>query len=495
MNLFHRGLWVVLVCWLAPTSRAQLPFTDGLTFGAKPPVVRVTNYWSATGLKPGGQIVLGLVLDIAKPYHINSDHPKENYIATKVDLVNAPPEVRSSTPIFPEAHEVELGTGTAKEKISVFSDRTILYVPFSVTAAAQPGEKEIELKIQYQACDDKSCLPPQDLAVKTKLLVVAPGMEVNPANESIFAGMKDLTQRLNIAFFGWDFKIEPAKLWLLLIIAAVGGVLLNFTPCVLPLIPIKIIGLSQAAGNRQRCFLLGLALSCGVVTFWLALATAISSISGFNATNKLFQYPAFTIGVGVIICAMAVGMCGLFAVSLPQWVYRVNPSQESFGGSFLFGIMTAVLSTPCTAPFMGARSLVGYAKTGDHSGYLCGHRRRHGLALPWLIRFSFPGAPSASDRTGQRIDQASHGTADAGGRGLLFRNWGRRHDRHSAGPADGCLLVAGWLLHRCRGRLAFVEDLADRQACRATFVVCFARGALNRGRTDGGLSLHPRKPD
>src|ERR1051326_7639713 len=46
-------------------------------------------------------------------------------------------------------------------------------------------------------------------------------------------------------------------------------------------------------------------VSAGVITFWLALALAISTISGFSATNKLFQFPVFTITVGMIICAMA----------------------------------------------------------------------------------------------------------------------------------------------------------------------------------------------
>jgi len=133
-----------------------------------------------------------------------------------------------------------------------------------------------------------------------------------------------------------------------------GGLLLNFTPCVLPLVPIKIMGLSRAAGNRSRCLILGAAMSVGVMAFWMTLAIAITSISGFNATNKLFQYPAFTIAVGIIICIMAVGMCGFFSMNLPSWVDRVNPSQETVTGSFLFGIMAGVLSTPCTAPFMGA---------------------------------------------------------------------------------------------------------------------------------------------
>jgi thiol:disulfide interchange protein DsbD len=140
-------------------------------------------------------------------------------------------------------------------------------------------------------------------------------------------------------------------------------------------------------------------MSLGVVAFWLLLAVAISSISGFNATNRLFQFPAFTIAVGIIICAMAVGMCGLFSVRLPQWAYVVNPSQESIGGSFAFGIMTAVLSTPCTAPFMGAAAawsatqtplitLSTFAAIGI------------GMALPYFLLSAFPALVNRVPRAG-----------------------------------------------------------------------------------------------
>jgi len=361
--------------------------------------VKVSTFWSQTAINPSGEITLAVVLDIRKPYHINSNKAQEPFIPTAIDVVNLPVELRTSTPVFPNPQQIEFGTGAAKERILVFSDRTIVYIPMAITGSAKPGDLEVQVKVAYQACDDKQCLFPTDVTETAKLSVVQDSSQVKKTNQELFEGMKELKERLDIAFFGWDFKIEPSNLWLLLIIAALGGFLLNLTPCVLPLIPIKIMGLSRAAGNRRRCLFLGLTMSFGVVAFWLALAVAISTISGFNATNKLFQYPAFTISVGIIICAMALGMCGLFAVGLPQWVYRVNPSQESGGGSFLFGIMSAVLSTPCTAPFMGAAAawsatqpplitLSTFAAIGT------------GMALPYFILSAFPALVARMPRTG-----------------------------------------------------------------------------------------------
>jgi thiol:disulfide interchange protein DsbD len=405
MRLIRRGILVIVLACLSAAVHGQLEFGLGSTSTTGPAqgVLEVTNYWSQTGVKPGGRIDLALVLDIRKPYHIGANKTKEDAIPTTIDLVEAPPQVQSTTPLFPPSHDFELVIGAEKEKLPVFSGRAIVYIPIAVASSAQPGDMPLAFKIHYQACDDRNCLPPKDLVTKATLQVLPSATSATAINQEIFSGMRTAKEQLTIAFFGWDFRIEPTKLWLLLLVAAVGGMLLNFTPCVLPLIPIKIIGLSRTAGNRTRCLLLGLSLSAGVVAFWLGLAAAVSTISGFNATNKLFQYPAFTISVGVIICLMAVGMCGLFAVTLPQWVYGINPSQESMPGSFVFGIMTAILSTPCTAPFMGAAAAWSATQRpaitlGTFSAIGAG------MALPYLLLSAFPVLVHKVPRSGPASD-------------------------------------------------------------------------------------------
>lgn len=362
------------------------------------PVVQASSHWSASGVKPGQQINLAIVLNIREPYHINAHTAEGDFIPTTVDIVSAPPEVRIST-LFPEPEQLMFGEPGAQIPIKVFSGKTIVFITMATSSSMKPGEKPVEIRVNYQACDDKQCLFPTQVTTKTTLNVVPPDGQVAPANEELFAAMKSIKQRINLPFFGWDFSVDASSLSLILLLAAFGGFLLNLTPCVLPLIPLKIMGLSSSAGNRRRCFMLGLTLSGGVIAFWLALAIAISTISGFGATNQLFQYPAFTISIGLIICAMAIGMCGVFSVNLPSWVYRFNPSHESVTGSFFFGIMTAVLSTPCTAPFMGAAAawsatqrplitLSTFAAIGI------------GMAVPYIVLSAFPGLVSRMPRAG-----------------------------------------------------------------------------------------------
>jgi thiol:disulfide interchange protein DsbD len=111
--------------------------------------------------------------------------------------------------------------------------------------------------------------------------------------------------------------------------------------------------MSNAAADRRRCLALGGGTFAGVLAFWVLLAGIVSTVSGFTSTNQLFQYPVFSIGVGLVIAIMAIGMFGGYSMQLPGVVYALNPKQETLGGAFGIGVLTAVLSTPCTAPFMG----------------------------------------------------------------------------------------------------------------------------------------------
>jgi len=339
------------------------------------------------------------VLDIRDPYHINAHNAKPPFVPTEVEIISAPNELRSSTPMFPKPHEINFGIGDAKEQISVFSQRVLIFIPMAMNDSSALGEVPIKLKVSYQACDEKQCFFPTSTEHEVRLQVVDRTAEVKLLNEEAFRALKDYKDTVNVSFFGWDFAFAGSNVLLLLAIAALGGLLLNFTPCVLPLIPIKIMGLSRVAGIRSRCLLLGSVMSLGVVAFWIALGIAITTISGFNAANKLFQYPAFTITVGIFICGMAVGMCGFFAVNLPVWVYRVQASQETLAGSFLFGILTAVLSTPCTAPFMGAAA--AWATTQKAAIALTTFAAiGAGMALPYLILSAFPVLVHRMPRTG-----------------------------------------------------------------------------------------------
>ncbi len=399
---------LVLLAWAAP-AMAQLA-----------PPVEVRGVWSGEIARPGDQRVLAVVLDMAPGWHVNPDAARTapSLIPTTVEVTAHGQVVTVGAAQFPEPQQVIVPYPEPDSLVAAYEHRAVIYVPVAIATGAQPGPAAVTARVVYQACNDQMCMPPKTVTLETPLEIVSAGMAVDaPSPEpELFAGFDWSSFAKLMAgdgapsapvgpvrfdVFDWRFEIDPsgAGFWLLLAVAAVGGALLNFTPCVLPVIPIKIMSLSRAAGNRARCLLLGATMALGVVAFWLAIGVAIIAVSGFGAINQLFQETWFTIGVGAIIALMGMGMFGLFTVGLPQWVYQVSPRHDTLTGSFGFGIMTAVLSTPCTAPFMG--SAAAWAATRDASTALATFAAiGGGMAAPYLVLSAFPILVERMPRTG-----------------------------------------------------------------------------------------------
>ena len=396
--------FTLILLMLACPAAAQVDM--GLDLDLDPDIfefdpVSVSHVWSATGVEPGGQITLAVVLGIEEPYHVQAHRLEDqNLIATTVELIGQPDVVQASTPLYPEAIRVPFQTPRGTKLIPAYGDGTAIYIPLSVTGAAAPGELNLAIQVTTQACDDRNCFKATVEQIGVALTVVEPGTPITPTHVELFARMPDPTSGLRVPFFGWDFEINPDVTWMLLVVAAVGGFLLNLTPCVLPVIPIKIMGLSQAAGSRRRTLVLGLSMSLGIVVFWLGLAEAIWRIRDFETTNALMQKPEFTVTVGAIITMMAVGMMGLFSVRLPKVVYAINPSQDTLAGSFGFGVMTAILSTPCTAPFMGAASAWAATQPDPAITRATFAAIGIGMALPYLVLSAWPALVHRVPRTG-----------------------------------------------------------------------------------------------
>jgi len=141
-----------------------------------------------------------------------------------------------------------------------FTGQAVIYLPIKIDEKVKPGLLHIKVQIGYQACDAQTCLLPKKAVLEETLQVVESDQEPAEINKELFAGYKiaqtDVAANaVGFDLFGWRFSVNVSSWFgkiLLMLTALVGGLLLNFTPCVLPIIPIKIISLSTAAENRKR---------------------------------------------------------------------------------------------------------------------------------------------------------------------------------------------------------------------------------------------------
>lgn len=396
---------------------------------------------------PGDPLPVAVMIDIQSGWHLWPSRLQqeslpasysrfEGAFVSSISLREPVPGVTVAPDFiqWPAYHAFKANIGDGPQDYAVFEGKVTAFVPVMIAADAAPGARVLKLMLSYQACDVDSCMAPADAEIDVPFEVVATAQAVQGGARSSNASTTDADPAIFAAFdpavfgrvvsganpgaaassganeslvpfglFGLQFTIDArgvAGIGILLLLAMAGGFLLNLTPCVLPVIPLKIMGLTQMAGHRRRAIMLGLAMSAGLVAFWAALGVVMASIKSIDAVSALFQFPIITLLIGIFVALMALAMSGLFSVGLPNWVYAFEPKHDSMKGSFLVGIMTAILSTPCTGPFMGAS--IGFAKKIDSSWLLFGIfvTIGVGMSLPYMVLSAFPGLVKRVPRAG-----------------------------------------------------------------------------------------------
>ena len=167
-------------------------------------------------------------------------------------------------------------------------------------------------------------------------------------------------------------------------------------PCVLPVLSLKLFSLIKQAGeSRKRLLTLGLATTTGILTsFWvLAGIVAVIKAGGGNAGwGMQFQSAGFIAFMVVILTAFAMSFFGVFEIWIPgSATTRMDftSRKQGFAGAFFTGALLVLLSTPCSAPFLG--TAMGFAfTTSTPVLFLFFTAAGIGLALPYMLVSAFP---------------------------------------------------------------------------------------------------------
>lgn len=177
---------------------------------------------------------------------------------------------------------------------------------------------------------------------------------------------------------------------LMLLFAFVGGFILNFMPCVLPVISLKILGfVHQSKEQPRRIFQLGLLYGVGVLfSFWILAGLVIGVQSAGNLANwgMQFQNPQFLVLMTLLVTLVALNFFGVFEITGGRLTSAASNAASRNGnmGAFFNGILATVLATPCTAPFLG--TALGFAFTQPPAGILILFTAvAMGLAFPYIL--------------------------------------------------------------------------------------------------------------
>jgi thiol:disulfide interchange protein DsbD len=216
---------------------------------------------------------------------------------------------------------------------------------------------------------------------------------------------------------------QNKSLGLILLLAFAAGFILNFMPCVLPVVGLKIMTFVEQAGeSRQRIFMLNLWFSLGMLTVFLILATLARVISlGWGAQ---FSSLAFNIVLVAVVFVFALSFLGIWEIPIPGFSVRTKQPGHDAGikgtgmpglpteregavGAFAKGMFTTVLATPCSGPLLFP-ALTYSVSQPILITYLGFSMVGLGMAFPYLMIGAFPQLISFLPRPGAWMETFKH---------------------------------------------------------------------------------------
>jgi len=149
----------------------------------------------------------------------------------------------------------------------------------------------------------------------------------------------------------------------ILVLAVIGGFILNFMPCVLPVLSLKMFSVVSHGGQADARIRLSFAATAlGILVSFLALALAFAGLKLAGASfgwGVQFTQPAFILVLLAVLVGFALNLFGLFEIPNIPGLGGLGANQRGFLGDFTSGVLATLLATPCSAPFLG--TAIGFA--------------------------------------------------------------------------------------------------------------------------------------
>ena len=289
-------------------------------------------------------------------------------------------------------------------QVRYFSDKVTFIQTFIVEDTYY-----IEGALQYGACDDESCLPPQKCEfVYNKGAAANAQLSDSGSNvESLLSS--PLWKPVDFSKFEDASANAPKGLWGIFLAGMLGGLLAIFTPCVWPIIPMTVSMFIKRAGSRKESIRDAIVYGFSIIVIYVGLGLLITLLFGASALNALASHAIPNLIFFVLLVVFALSFFGLFEITLPSsWSTMMSSKSRSGAGLasiFFMAFTLCLVSFSCTGPIIGF--LLVEAVSGE--GMLMPMMGMLGfavaLALPFSLFAMFPNWLKSAPKSGDWMDK------------------------------------------------------------------------------------------
>ena len=409
-----------------------------------PTSIEITPRYETDGAHPGETFRMAAEVQLDPGYHVNSNEPLDPYLIPTTIVFSAPEGITVRKLAFPEPSTLM----QAGIELVTYDEEFLLGVEIVLADNVEPGEYVVSALLRYQSCDETTCYSPTQEPIEFRVAVVPPTVELGPADAELFSAMvfaadpiepdpddfwfgepdeaaesaaadlpvddADVLARLDefevIGTAGGFLPVDDFLEFIdaaesgrtgggffegrgplaIVLLTLVGGLALNLTPCVLPMVPINlaIIGAGSAASSRTRGFALGSAYGLAMAAVYGILGLVVILTAGtFGTINAS---PWFNLGIAVLFVVLALAMFDKLVIDFSRLQSKLD-----FGGSgkgtfllaFAMGAVAALLAGACVAPVVIQVIVFSsnlYA-TGTTLALILPFFLGLGMAIPWPI--------------------------------------------------------------------------------------------------------------
>jgi thioredoxin:protein disulfide reductase len=385
-------------------------------------VVKINTLKLGGALKPGSTSQLEVEAEILPGWHINSDHPNSaDFIRTTLS-VTPPTAVKAGAVAYPPADEIAPAF-SGGEKLSVFTGTMKFMVPLSAAANFKPDSgAEVAVTLEYQPCNDNICMPPAKVSANASLGSIEPasagspphaalerarvvavafgdsGSDASGDSSDVSSGSDDGDSQAPGSELANIFVAHGILIGLLAVL--LGGLALNLTPCVYPLIGVTIAYFGNQGGGPRKIAVLAVIYVFGIaLTFSLAGVAVALSGGLFGAA---LQNPLVLIAIAAMLLVLAASSFGMFSLQPPQWLMqRAGVARPGYLGSLVMGLGMGVVAAPCIGPIVLGLLLMVERSASPIFGFALFFTLAIGLGLPYIALALAAGHIRALPRSGE----------------------------------------------------------------------------------------------
>lgn len=269
----------------------------------------------------------------------------------------------------------------------------------------------IKGRIEYQGCNDQSCIAPQKEIFSLNI-----GSVDSINQQQTLVAVEEKSSNNNETTSTWwnpvkvpssesaDQPSANSPWWMIFIYGFLGGLAALVTPCVWPLIPMTVSFFLKKNKSKAKSIKDAMTYGIGIVVIYLLLGLAITAIFGAGKLNELATSAVFNIIFFILLVVFGISFLGAFDIKLPsKWSNAIDGKAEQTTGVisiFFMAFTLALVSFSCTGPLIGTL-LVEAATIGNISGPAIGMAGfAIALAIPFTLFAIFPSMLKSMPKSG-----------------------------------------------------------------------------------------------